>query len=209
MFLSGLRNNASALAIAFVFAFVPVAVNAQTAGCDPSVSSAQSSQQLNYISGRAAMANQMFSQRPSTMSQMTCLQKLFSFGAQSMDILFQPPSMSSLLGLIQNFACQSMSQYFSQAGSGFTSMLGQSFGGLGGGGGTASTTGSQIIPGVSIGSVASGAINGLVMQGNGNFNTQSINPMSLFQGMIPQASTATSPGSSTTIGGLYPAWQQH
>lgn len=193
------------MVFAAVVATAPTITFAQQAGCDSSVASAQDTSRLNFISGRAALANQSFSQRPSSFKQMTCLEKLFSFGNQSMDILFQPPSMSSLLGLIQNFACQAMSQYIGQAGGSFTSMLGQSFGGLGGGinAGAGSTMGGglgQIIPGVNIGSMMSGQLQGVITQGSGTWNTTSLNPMALFPS---QSGGVSIPGPGTTIGGLY------
>jgi hypothetical protein len=195
-------NRIVRTAFALALAAAPTLASAQTAGCDPSVASAQDTSRLNFISGRAALANQSFSQRPSTMSNMTCLQKLFSFGNQSMDILFQPPSMSSLLSLIQNFACQAMSQYMGQSGASFTSMLGQSFGGLGGGVNSSVAGGGtgQIIPGVNIGSLMSGSLQGVIMQGSGTFNTTQVNPMSLFQ---TQPGAVSIPGAGTTIGNLY------
>jgi hypothetical protein len=194
------------VAFAVALAVAPTVASAQQAGCDASVASAQDTSRLNFISGRAALANQSFSQKPSSFKQMTCLEKLFSFGNQSMDILFQPPSMSSLLGLIQNFACQAMSQYIGQAGGSFTSMLGQSFGGLGGGINSGAGGGSlggglgQIIPGVNIGSMMSGQLQGVIMQGSGTFNTTSLNPMALFPN---QAGSASIPGPGSTMGGLY------
>ncbi len=172
------------LSLAFALSVAPTLALAQSAGCDASIAGAQDTSRLNFISGRSALANQMFSPRPSSFSNMTCLEKLFSFGNQSMDILFQPPSMSSLLGLIQNFACQAMSQYMGQAGSSFSSMLGSSFGGLGGGinAGAAGGGLGQIIPGVNIGSLMSGSLQGVVTQGSGTWNTTQLTPMALFQG---------------------------
>lgn len=203
--MTDLGTRIARIALVFALAAAPTMAVAQDAGCDASVASAQDTSRLNFISGRAALANQSFSQKPSSFKQMTCLEKLFSFGNQSMDILFQPPSMSSLLGLIQNFACQAMSQYMGQSGGSFTSMLGQSFGGLGGGinsgagGGLGGGIG-QIIPGVNIGSMMSGQLQGVIMQGSGTFNTTSLNPMALFPN---QAGSASIPGPGTTIGGLY------
>lgn len=205
--MTDLGTRIARIALVVALATAPTLAVAQDAGCDASVASAQDTSRLNFISGRAALANQSFSQKPSSFKQMTCLEKLFSFGNQSMDILFQPPSMSSLLGLIQNFACQAMSQYIGQAGGSFTSMLGQSFGGLGGGinsgaGGSLGGGIGQIIPGVNIGSMMSGQLQGVIMQGSGTFNTTSLNPMALFPN---QAGSASIPGPGTTIGGLYGA----
>lgn len=189
---------------AFAIAVAPAVALAQQAGCDSSIASAQDTARLNFISGRSILAGQSFSQKPTSFKDMTCLEKLFSFGNQSMDILFQPPSMSSLLGLIQNFACQAMSQYIGQAGGGFQNLLNQSFGGLAGGingGGSLGGGGAgQIIPGVNIGSMMTGTLNGLVMQGNNNFNTVGLNPMALFP---QQNGAALVPQSTATIGQLY------
>lgn len=204
--MSAIAPRFTGLALAVVIAIAPTIASAQQAGCDTSVASAQDTSRLNFISGRAALANQSFSQKPSSFKQMTCLEKLFSFGNQSMDILFQPPSMSSLLGLIQNFACQAMSQYIGQAGGSFSSMLGQSFGGLGGGinagagGGMMGGGLGQIIPGVNIGSMMSGQLQGVITQGSGTWNTTSLNPMALFQS---QPRGVSIPGPGSTIGGLY------
>lgn len=200
--MTALANRLVRLSFAFAMAVAPTIASAQQAGCDSSIASAQDTSRLNFISGRSALANQSFSQKPSSFKDMTCLEKLFSFGNQSMDILFQPPSMSSLLSLIQNFACQAMSQYIGQAGGSFTSMLGSSFGGLGGGINTGGGGAGQIIPGVNIGSLMSGSLQGLVMQGTGNFNTTQLNPMSLFQAQ-GQVGGPAIPGPGTTIGGLY------
>lgn len=190
--------------LAFAMMASPTIVLAQQAGCDSSIASAQDTSRLNFISGRSILAGQSFSQKPSSFKDMTCLEKLFSFGNQSMDILFQPPSMSSLLGLIQNFACQAMSQYIGQAGGGFQNLLNQSFGGLAGGingGGSLGGGGSgQIIPGVNIGSIMTGTLNGLVMQGSNNFNTVGLNPMALFQ---QQTGSNLTPTNTSTIGQLY------
>jgi hypothetical protein len=190
--------------VAFAMAVAPAIAVAQQAGCDSSIASAQDTSRLNFISGRSILAGQSFSQKPSSFKDMTCLEKLFSFGNQSMDILFQPPSMSSLLSLIQNFACQAMSQYIGQAGGGFQNLLNQSFGGLAGGINGGSSLGGggagQIIPGVNIGSIMTGTLNGLVMQGNNNFNTVGLNPMALF----PQQTGANLvPQQTQTIGQLY------
>lgn len=194
-----MKKNFTAAALALALCAVqPVTGFAQTAGCDPMIAQAQDTARLNTISGRSILAGQTFSQRPTSFAQMTCLEKLFSFGNQSMDILFQPPSMSSLLGMIQNFVCQAATQYISQSMNGFNSQLGRSFniGGLTSGGAVG-----QIIPGVNIGSYMGGGINGLVMQGSNTFSTVPLQPMSLYPVYAPAPALPTQQGS--TIGSLY------
>ena len=58
----------------------------------------------------------------------------------------------------------------------------------------------QIIPGVNIGSMMSGQLQGVITQGSGTWNTTSLNPMALFQS---QPRGVSIPGPGSTIGGLY------
>jgi hypothetical protein len=132
------------ISAAFV-ALAPVAQaadDAATGGCSPDIQKAQDEARAAYITARTALANQNYSTAPESFSNLSCLDRLMNSG---MDIFFQPPSMSDLLGLVENFVCDKSNEIYQDA----TAPLNQTFqGGLQGTG--------EIIPGVNLGSMTGG-----------------------------------------------------
>lgn len=90
---------------------------AVAADCAAGVQTALSTQQSNFIGATSSLAQQNFSQRPGPFATTTCLSNLMT--QSGLDIFFKPPSLDSILGMVQNLACQ-------QAGSIFSSLIGGS-----------------------------------------------------------------------------------
>lgn len=78
--------------------------------CLPGVQSAFDTQRQQYIAAQTAMASQGFSRRPGSFAETTCLDTLMQSGG--MDILFKPPSLDTILGMVKNLACSQASQIF-------------------------------------------------------------------------------------------------
>lgn len=86
--------------------------------------------------------------------QMSCLDRLMS---SSLDILFSPPNLSSILGLLENAICQQASRLFAQVTQPVSQMLNKSSSiNLGG-----------FAPGLGLGSISTG-VNGRVTPGGGS-----------------------------------------
>ncbi len=129
--------------------------------CISGVQSALDTQRQQYIAAQQAMASQGFSKRPGSFAETTCLDTLMQSGG--MDILFKPPSLDNILGMVKNLACQQASQIFSKL--------------TGGSGGLSNLT--SLMPGeISSGVNLGGALSSLVgssTTSNGGFSTSNIN----------------------------------
>lgn len=80
--------------------------------CLPGVQSALDQQQKSYIAAQQSLASQGFSRRPGSFAETTCLDTLMQTGG--LDILFKPPSLDSILGMVKNLVCKQASQIFDQ-----------------------------------------------------------------------------------------------
>ena len=91
--------------------------------------------QTSYLNGMSGLASNSFSSRPGTYASAGCLDK---FMKGQMDVMFKPPALTDLLGLVLNFACQQATQAISGAASGtnLSSLIGPLSGGLSIGGST-------------------------------------------------------------------------
>lgn len=111
--------------------------------CSTQVSGAQDTGRQAFIQGMAGLASNNFSGRPGSFTSMACLDK---FMQGNMDIMFKPPDLSTLLGQVMNFACQSASSGATSSGAGnlgnLTSLIGSLSGGLNTSGGGSMNLGS-------------------------------------------------------------------
>lgn len=128
--------------------------------CLPGVQSALDTQRQQYIAGQQAMASQGYSKRPGSFAETTCLDTLMQTGG--LDILFKPPSLDSILGMVKNLACSQASQIFEK---------------LNGGGGLGNVTTllpGEISPGVNLGGMLSSIV-GSSSSSNGGYSTSNVN----------------------------------
>jgi hypothetical protein len=132
------------------------------ASCIAGVQSALDTQRQQYISGQQAMASQGFSKRPGSFAETTCLDTLMQTGG--LDILFKPPSLDNILGMVKNLACQQASQIFAKL----------TGGGGGGLSGLTNLASGEISSGINLGSVLS-TIVGSSTKSNSGFSTSNIN----------------------------------
>jgi hypothetical protein len=130
--------------------------------CIAGVQSALDTQRQQYISGQQAMASQGFSKRPGSFAETTCLDTLMQTGG--LDILFKPPSLDNILGMVKNLACQQASQIFSKLTGGGSGLSGLT-----------SLASGEISSGINLGSVLS-TIVGSSTKSNSGFSTSNINP---------------------------------
>lgn len=91
--------------------------------CVAGVQSALDEQRTSYIAAQTSLASQGYSKRPGSFAETTCLDTLMQTGG--LDILFKPPSLDSILGMVKNLACQQASQIFDRLTGGGLSNLTQ------------------------------------------------------------------------------------
>jgi hypothetical protein len=89
--------------------------------CLPGVQSALDKQRTSYIAAQTSLASQGYSRRPGSFAETTCLDTLMQTGG--LDILFKPPSLDSILGMVKNLACKQASQIFDKLTGGGLSNL--------------------------------------------------------------------------------------
>jgi hypothetical protein len=129
--------------------------------CIAGVQSALDTQRQQYISGQQAMASQGFSKRPGSFAETTCLDTLMQSGG--LDILFKPPSLDTILGMVKNLACQQASQIFSKL-TGGNSGLSQA----------ANLASGEISSGINLGGVLSSIV-GSSTKSNSGYSTSNVN----------------------------------
>ncbi|TLX16900.1 hypothetical protein [Rhizobium sp. MHM7A] len=78
--------------------------------CVAGVQTALDQQRTSYIASQTSLASQGFSRRPGSFAETTCLDTLMQTGG--LDILFKPPSLDSILGMVKNLACKQATQIF-------------------------------------------------------------------------------------------------
>ncbi len=90
--------------------------------CVAGVQTALDQQRQSYIAAQTSLASQGYSKRPGSFATTTCLDTLMQTGG--LDILFKPPSLDSILGMVKNLACKQASQIFDRLTGGGLSNLG-------------------------------------------------------------------------------------
>lgn len=148
-----IRRHVAGLGLAVLLAFQPALARA-SGDCASQVQQAEEQSRTQYINGMSGLANNNFSQRPNSYSQMACLDK---FMQGNMDTLFRPPQLSGLLSQVMSFACQQAKQAMGGAMGNATNLQGL-IGSLAGGG--------INIQGL-IGSMAGGGLNMSSIAGGG------------------------------------------
>lgn len=166
----------------FRIAIVSALLLASAAGaaaetCDASFKAADDRMRQAYISGRASIAESTYSKRPAGYGKMSCLEDLMKTGNESLDIFFKPPTLQDLMGLVENFVCDAISQIFEGSSGGFQDILNK----IGGGGG-------EIIPGINLGGLTGGGINVLGMGGARDGERYTIDATTLFSSQATRPS---------------------
>jgi len=178
-----IRRRIAGLGLAVLLAFQPALAFAD-GDCASQVQQAEEQARTQYINGMSGLANNNFSQRPSSYSQMACLDK---FMQGNMDTLFRPPQLSSLLSQVLGFACQQAKQAMGGSMGNATNLQGL-IGSMAGGG--------VNIQGL-IGSMAGGGLNmGAIAGGGGIVN------LSQSLGMATSLGGGISGGGAGGLGGL-------
>lgn len=131
--------------------------------CIAGVQSALDRQREQYIAAQTSMANQGFSRRPGSFAETTCLDTLMQNGG--MDILFQPPSLDTILGMVKNLACAQASQIFEKL--------------TGGGGGLSGVSSilkaGEIAPGINLNGALSSLTGSSSARVGGGYSTTNVN----------------------------------
>ena len=164
------RSRLAALALAALVALHPAAASA-AGDCASQVQQAEEQARTQYINGMSGLANNNFSQRQGSYTQLACLDK---FMQGNMDTLFRPPQLSGLLNQVLSFACQQAKQALGGA-LGNATNLQSLIGSMSGGGlNLQGLVGSMAGGGVNLGSIAGGGAGGIVnlssMLGGGGTN---------------------------------------
>lgn len=89
--------------------------------CVAGVESALDQQRTSYIAAQTSLASQGYSRRPGSFAETTCLDTLMQTGG--LDILFKPPSLDTILGMVKNLVCQQATQIFDRLTGGGLSNL--------------------------------------------------------------------------------------
>ena len=113
-----------------VVAALLAASSASAQDCSGTVQSAQNAARTAYVTGMSGLAQNNFSTRPGSFATMACLDK---FMQGNMDIMFKPPTLTSLLGTVMNFACQAAATQLASAAGGSSPNIGSLLGSLAGG----------------------------------------------------------------------------
>lgn len=125
--------------------------------CLPAVAEMQDNYRNDVMNARleVAKASRPFLQDGEGFNKLSCLDNLLNGG---LDVVFAPPSLSQLLGMLQNAICSQANQMFSKA----TAPLNDSL--------QASLPIGEVLPGVNLGSI-SGGLNVRARSGNGGLVT--------------------------------------
>lgn len=127
--------------------------------CLPGVQTALANQRTQYIESQSSLASQGYSKRPGNFATTTCLDTLMQTGG--LDILFKPPSLDSILGMVKNLACKQATQIFDKLTGGALSKISGLLPG-------------EISSGVNIGGMITSVI-GSSTSSSGIANTSSVN----------------------------------
>ncbi|MTH96701.1 hypothetical protein [Roseibium sp. RKSG952] len=140
------KNTIRAAFVGGLCVLYPIGAMA-TDACDPQVEQILNQQREAYINGMSDLADQNFSRRSGSFASTTCLDTLMTTGG--LDIFFKPPSLSGILDMVKNLACDQASQIFDQV--------------LGGvGGGAVGQLPSGIIGGADLTSALGGTARGFI-----------------------------------------------
>lgn len=143
------RKGIAATALASVLLMSTAPANAQVpaADCDPEVATILAVVAEDRANAHVQVADAFYTEMPATgFSGLSCLENLFSGG---MDILFTPPSLGDLLGMLVNYACRQAETLVAEAVAPITSAATGAINGSSLGLG-------EVLPGVNLGSVMGG-----------------------------------------------------
>jgi hypothetical protein len=146
------RSRFAGFALAALVAFHPVAAFAD-GDCASQVQQAEEQSRTQYINGMSGLANNNFSQRQGSYSQLACLDK---FMQGNMDTLFRPPQLSGLLSQVLSFACEKAKSSMGGALGNATNLQGLIGSMAGGGINIQGLIGSMAGGGLNMGSIAGG-----------------------------------------------------
>jgi hypothetical protein len=130
--------------------------------CNTAVQQHQDSLAQQLIAGQTNIANAAFTPMPQNFSKMSCVSNLLNL--LNGDMIFSPPSLSSILGALENEACSIMQGYVNQGESMLSSAVSQSLGSTGG----LAPVLPGYLPGVSMGSILSASGAGVSVGAGGN-----------------------------------------